>query len=288
MNQFAQKREIPQGEGKTVSFTRYTPLTKAAITGFLTEGANPDGQILTTASVTDTIKEWGAVINISSLLSLTAIDKNISEKVPLLAQYIAETMDWYAMAEVAINATAQVAGGKALTDIVATDVLSTTELRKAKRTLKKNKALKFEDGYLVCVVGPDGSFDLQGDTDFLDAGKYSDIVSLYRGELGKWMGFRVVEDSTPYLMGVNGVQSDSGAVANTLCFGKHAYGDIRLASGGGDSEALTGAEIIIKQSGPGDTSNALNRYSTAGVLAAYTCKTLNANWAITIKHGYTA
>src|SRR5665811_1722652 len=60
-------------------------------------------------------------------------------------------------------------GASALTDVAASDTLSVAEIRKAVRTLKKNKALKYTGRFAwMAKVQPDTSYDL------------STIGSLYR------------------------------------------------------------------------------------------------------------
>src|SRR5690349_11625446 len=78
-NQGAQMRTMPANEGKTVVFTRHTPLATA--TTALTEGVNPAEVNLTATNVSATLSEYGNTVKISRFLSLTSIDVNNKEKI---------------------------------------------------------------------------------------------------------------------------------------------------------------------------------------------------------------
>ncbi|HKM28315.1 MAG TPA: N4-gp56 family major capsid protein, partial [Anaerovoracaceae bacterium] len=90
-DQFAQKRNIPKGGGKTIEFRRYTPFAKALVA--LTEGVTPDGGTVDVTAITATIKQYGDFRRLSDLLILTAIDNNIVEVTALLGQQAGRTLD---------------------------------------------------------------------------------------------------------------------------------------------------------------------------------------------------
>lgn len=275
MLQFGQQRELPKYSGKSVRFCRYSPLPK--VTTALTEGENPTGTDLSMTYVEVTVEEWGDYGKISSLVSLTAIDPEVKEKTEIFGEQAGLTIDWRIMREVAPNATAQNVAGKNLADIQPSDVLTTTELRKALRTLKRNKAMRF-DGYYVGVVSPDTAYDLMGDNAWVEASKYAGSTQLFEGELGKWMGIRFVETTEPYRTDGAGNQNDSGGVYYNLILGKEAYG-VTL---------LEGKKIYVKIPGSQDTSNPLDRYSTCGWTQIFVPKLLVSSWAVAIRTGATA
>ena len=75
------------------------------------------------------------------------------------------------------------------------------EIRKAVRTLKKNKARMFNtaaDGsmrrpHFVCICSPDATYDLQNDPLWQDVSKYSNAEQIYSGEIGRLFGVVFVE-----------------------------------------------------------------------------------------------
>jgi len=79
-----QIRTHPTNEGRTVNFTRYTPLT--IITDPLGEASNPVSCSITACTVAMTLSEYGLTVNTSRMLSLVAIDANMREKIELVGQ----------------------------------------------------------------------------------------------------------------------------------------------------------------------------------------------------------
>lgn len=278
-NQGAQMRAQPKNSGKQVNFTRHTPLATA--TTALTEGTNPSEVALTATTVSAALAEYGTTVKISRFLSLTSIDANNEEKIDVVGQNMGETIDELTRNELATGATAQLAGGKAaLTDVAITDVLSVTELRKAVRTLKKNKAKRYQDRIAPWMgkIGPDTSYDLTSDSTFISADIYDNgSEKLYNGELGKILGVRLMESPNQNET-ANGGTSNADIVWNFI-HGKNAFGCIDLV---GDKP-----EMYIIPHTKIDSGNAAGRFSLVSWAAAYVSKTLNANWLLAIKTGAT-
>ena len=274
----AKKRVHSRNSGKTQTWNRYSPL--AAATTALTEAANPTESNLTGATVSATVAEYGNWVKISSLLYGTSIDKAATEKTEVLAQNAAETLDTLVRNELASGATTQFAGGKAsLSLVAASDVLSSTEIRKAVRALKKANAIVYEDGYFLGKVGPDTAYDLMGDTTWVNAHSYKDGKELYQGELGKLHKVRFLEASSNQYFDNDGGVSSADVYSNFI-HGQEAIGTVDLS---GDNMRL-----IIKNSDKSDTGNPLNMFMTIGWKATFATKTLNSNWIINIKSGATA
>ena len=275
-NQGAQMRSMPSNEGKTVNFTRHTPLATA--TTALTEGSNPAEVALTATTVTATLAEYGTTVKISRFLDLTSIDKNNKEKIEVVGQNMGETLDEITRNELFTGATTQFAGGKAaLTDVSATDVLTVAEIRKAVRTLKKNKARRYQDAVAPWMgkVGPDTSFDLTSDTTFINADIYDNgAEKLYNGELGKILGVRLLESPNQKS------ESSTTTVYSNFIHGADAFGCIDLV---GDKPQM----YIIPHTKV-DSGNPAGRFSLVSWAASYVTKTLNSSWLINIKTGATA
>jgi N4-gp56 family major capsid protein len=278
-NQGAQMRSMPANEGKVVSFTRHTPLATA--TTALTEGTNPAEVALTATTVSATLAEYGTTVKISRFLSLTSIDANNKEKIEVVGQNMGETLDELTRNELFTGATAQYAGGKASLSLVAvSDVLSVAEIRKGVRTLKKNKARRYQEKgkSWILKAGPDTTYDLTSDSTFLSADIYdNNAEKLYNGELGTILGSRVIE-SPNQKESVDGGVSSADLVHNFL-HGADAFGCIDLV---GDKPQL----FIIPHTKI-DSGNPAGRFSTVAWATSYVTKTLNANWLLDIVTGAT-
>ena len=197
--QFGQKRGIPANNGKTVEFRKWSLFDVNTAALVLTEGVTPDAQSIAQTKVESTIKQYGAYVTVSDLLDLTAYDPVIGEMTSLLGEQLGTCLDWVTRDAMIADASTQFAGGRASQDAVtASDKMSVDEIRKAVRTLKKAKARMFTGGgapHFVCIVDPDVVYDLQGDSAWLDAHKYTDCTPIYNGELGRMYGVVFVEST---------------------------------------------------------------------------------------------
>lgn len=258
-----------KNSGKTVTWNRYSPL--AAATTALTESTNPSETSVASNTVSATVQEYGMYTGVGSLLYGTSIDKAAQEKEELVAQNANETLDTLARNELFAGATTQFAAGRAsLGAITAADTLNVTEVRKAVRTLKKNNAPTYDDGYYLGKIGPDTSYDLMGDTTWVNVKTYSDKKDLYKGEVGSIHRVRFVECSSNQKS-----EASTVTVYSNFIHGKEAVGEVDLDGGN--------LELIIKQSGKQDTSNPLNMFMTIGWKAVDAVKTLNSSWVVNIK-----
>jgi len=154
---YAQKRPMPRNGGKTVSFRKWTPF--AAITQPLTEGVTPDGQDLSMTEVTASVAGYGGYVAISDLLDLTAIDPVVSDSIVLMADQGALSVDNIIREVLHRGTNVTYAGGKTHRyELTAEDKLTSADLRRAARMLKKNRApqiMRGGKGYYVAIVGPD-------------------------------------------------------------------------------------------------------------------------------------
>lgn len=268
-----QKSTHGKGKGKVMRMNRYTPLT-AATTG-LTEAQNPTEVTVSGANVDVTLVEYGTTVKVSKLINLSSIDVDAEEKTELVGQNMGETLDELCRDAIFSGATAQLAGGKAaLTAVAATDTFSAAEIRKAVRTLKANKALRYQDGYFMGKVGPYTSYDLMGDTVWVNAHTYKDGSQLYQGEIGKLHGVRFVETTNQK------TESSTATVYSNFIHGQKAIGEYELE---GDMPKL-----YVKVPTASDTSNPADRYSTISWAGTYAAKVLVSDWVLNVKSGATA
>ena len=249
----AKKKTLEKNSGTTVTFTKRSPFAPA--TTPLVEGENPQDDEIKSNKVTATLKGYGKWTKVSSMLYNTSIDREMKETVEMMGQNSGETIDALVRNVLHQGATVQFANKKsALTGITDDDILTVAEVRKAVRTLKKNNAMVYPDGYFLGKVGPDTAYNITGDTAWVDAQKYTGRPELYKGELGRLHNSNFVH-------------------------GQEAFGVVDLAGSGLK-------KIIIKISDKGDTSNPLNQFMTVGWKAeAFASAVLDPKWIINIKTG---
>lgn len=273
----ADRKPLKKNSGKSIVWNRFTPLAVAttALTeaSFVTDLTAVD---MTSTIVSATVADYGNYTRVGSLFNLTSIDVDLKEHVEVHGQNAGETIDTLISAQLSANTTVQLANAKsALTDLAATDTLDGAEIRKAVRTLKTNKGKRWPDGFYRGIVQPFTSYDLMGDTEWLDASRYTDTSkTIQPGLLGKLHGVQFVETNLGVTEG-----SSPTKYHNYIC-AHHGYGTVDLQGGE--------RKIYVKMPNESSTENPLDLYSTVGWKQAFAAKVLNANWVVVVKTGATA
>lgn len=272
-----QKRSIQNGEGKSVVFNRYAP--KAVTTTPLTEGSEPDETSLTPQAVSCTLAEYGDSTRISRFHTLVGIDQNNMNAIENIGEQMGRTLDTLTRAELDTGFTAQLAGGKsAVSDIAISDVLSVSEIRKAVRTLQSNNAPTYDDNMYLGKIAPYPLFDLQGDSNWVNASIYRDNDKrVYTGEVGKIFGTR-------WIMTTNQKEYANAGASNadltaTFLHGKEAFGVYDLSKDAPKLYILPNTEI--------DSGRRTGRSSIVSWAGAHVTKVLNSGFGINIKVGST-
>ncbi len=202
---YGQKRPIPRNGGKHVEFRRWNIFDPKLAIGGLTEGVTPEGQELSQTTVEATVKQYGAFVTVSDLLDKTALDQVMDDAQELLGEQLGTVLEWVTRDAMAAGNNVRYAGGKTSRLLLsASDKLTTVDVRKAVKTLKKAKARKFngtEYGgkarkeHYICICGPDATFDLQDDEAWEKVSEYSNAEAIYSGEIGRLYGVVFVEST---------------------------------------------------------------------------------------------
>lgn len=271
-DQFGDKKKLPKASGATIAFTRYTNF--AANVTALTEGVTPDGLTLASTQITAIPLQYGDYVTLSDYLILEAIDPVIESSIDVLGYRGSLSLDTIIRNTLHSNVTNQFANGQANEGAVAA-VMTASEIRKAVYKLRLNAVRPIGSDYAM-VIHPAQSFDLQSETatgGWLDINKYTTVGPLYKGEIGKLYGCRIVESPNV------GTGTGSGAVTTyrAFMFGKGAYGLVELAG--------SGMQSIIKQVGSGGADDPLNQRATVGYKFSHVTKVLDSTRAVEI---YTA
>lgn len=179
----AQERTLPEHNGKTVKFRRFTPFD--AITEPLAEGVTPAGQTLTETAFTAMVKPYGGHVEVTDELNFYMLDNMHRETAELLGDQAALSLDTIARDALNAGMNVQYANSKgSRAAIAATDILTYAEIKKAVRSLKRKNVKPFADGFYHAVVHPDVIHDLTSDTMWVDVAKYQDRQKVEKYELG--------------------------------------------------------------------------------------------------------
>lgn len=272
--QFAQKRPISKGNGKTVNFRKFSSL--AAATTPLTEGVTPSGNAITITEITATVAQYGDFIELSDILDLVAIDPVLDEMTDVLGEQAKDTLDQIVRDILAAGTAVQYAAGRvSRITVAAGDDLDVDEIRKAVRTLKRANAKPLDGGDYVAIVEPGTTYDLQGDAKWEAAAQYAGSKQIFSGEIGRLYGVRFVETTNAKKFA--GAGAAGVDVYATLVLGKDAYGMVDIAGSGN-------VQNIVKPHGSAGTADPLNQRSTTGWKALFTAKILQQTAMVRIEH----
>ena len=274
---FGDEHPFPKNNGKTQSFRKLIPLE--ADTTTLTEGEPGAPETIAEVEVLATLKQYGKYVKTTDLLDLTHFDLTIDRKVMMLGEQGRESIDAVVRDELATCTNVIYAGGKtSRSALTSEDKLTTKELRKAVRKLKKAHAQTF-GGYYIAIVGPDTFYDLQDDETFVAVSRYQDKEAVYTGEIGRLFGCRIVETTEAKVF--EGAGASGADVASVIVLGQYAYG----------YTSFKGAKprVIVKPAGSAGTSDPLDQISTVGwKMDGFGVKMLQPEYAVRIECGFTA
>ena len=250
--QFGDEHRMPPHSGLVMNMRKLIPLetnTKA-----LSEGDPGESVMLAETEVTVQLQQYGEYARCTDKLDLTHLDMDIMRRTKLFGDAGARSIDAVVREELAKCANVIYAGGKASrAELTAADKLTSRELRKAVKTLKKNHAQTF-GGYYVAIIGPDTMYDLQEDEAFVKVSQYQDKENIYTGEVGRLFGVRLVETTEAKIF--EGAGASGADVASVIVLGQYAYG----------VTSLKGAKprVIVKPAGSAGTADPLDQISTVG------------------------
>ena len=252
---FGQKRNIPANSGTEISMRRFNSL--APVTEPLTEGVTPDGEKYGVTDVRATLKQYGSYVTIADILDMAGLDKNITEMAEVLGEQAAESIDNVIKEEIFAGTTVQYAGDAAGRDAV-TGKLTGTEVMKAVRTLRANKAKPVADGYYIGFIDPYCAYDLMNDPLWQDVSKYSNKENIEKGEIGKIHGVKFVDNTNSFT---------AGDVHGTLIIGRDAYGIV-------DIEGSRKPKIMIHTAKEGGSADPMEQRNTVAWKVFFAAKRL--------------
>lgn len=275
--QFGDEHRMPPHSGLVMNMRKLIPLETNAKA--LSEGDPGESVMLAETEVTVQLQQYGEYARCTDKLDLTHLDMDIMRRTKLFGDAGARSIDAVVREELAKCANVIYAGGKASrAELTAADKLTSRELRKAVKTLKKNHAQTF-GGYFVAIIGPDTMYDLQEDDAFVKVSQYQDKENIYTGEVGRLFGVRLVETTEAKIF--EGAGASGADVASVIVLGQYAYG----------VTSLKGAKprVIVKPAGSAGTADPLDQISTVGwKMDGFGVKMLQPEYAVRIECGFSA
>ena len=179
--------------GATVTFTKFTEMTAA--TTALSEAVDVDAVAIADAQVTVTLAEYGNAAIATAKLKATSyieVDPTIAN---LIGYNAGISIDTIARNAIDAGTNVRYVGQTARADIVAGNVLTAAEVRRAAAELRSANVPTF-GGLYAAVIHPKVSYDLRGETGaaaWRDPHTYSQPAEIWNGEIGAFEGFRFME-----------------------------------------------------------------------------------------------
>lgn len=254
---FGQKRNIPRAGGKTVEFRRWVPFAISQNYNELTEGITPDGQDLNQTHLEATVKQYGAFVEVSDLLKRTSFDDVAMGATDLLGEQMGTVVEWVTRDAMCAGTNVLYAGGKtSRIGLTASDILTTVEIRKAVRELKKAKAPMITANgrkpHYICICSPDATYDLQSDTMWQYVSQYQNAEQIYSGEIGRLFGVVFVEstEAKVYKQSVNNaVNANTSSSDSFVLKNDPTPAEIAYLSTGGNKIKIGSTEYTLASTG---------------------------------------
>ena len=294
-------RSVPAGENAySTVWTRYDNLGSRSSTE--SEGVATTAEGMSATAVTGTVGQYAGAVKLTDVLLKGAKDDLKKIAFQRLGYQAGKAIDDVVRDVVATGGTVRNATLASTTDvgywttIPQTGVLTTTELRKAVRSLERNNALPVgsnltpqgnkgqaqnPQGLWIAVVSPDSVYDLQGDSTtgaWITANQYAGSEKLFTGEVGKMYGIRflqsrnasVVNESSTYQSAI----AASGEIHTTLITGADYFGVTKFQN----------LETYWKELGSSGTSDPTNKLASAAWKTTFGARVLNSNYAVSLYH----
>lgn len=210
------KEKLPNRYSKTFQYTRFEKLDLPYAA--LTEGTTPDNSSMSISTVSCVMDQWGSYINLTDVAVITAKHPALQAGIELLGEQASETIDRECI-KLLLSNTNVTYGGSGATSratLDASDVMTTGTVKAAVAGLRNQGAHGTSGRLFIGLIDPSVEMDLLGDSTFQNAASYSNIVALYNGEAGTWMGVRWMVSNLLPTMGLLASTTNAGANLGSL------------------------------------------------------------------------
>lgn len=292
---------LPAHKGATLKWKRTIPFE--ANTTQLVEGVTPPAQNFRQEIITDTIKQFGAIVNFSDMVADLHEDPIVDELRDAMAQQMATTKELITW-EMVRAGTQVIYSGTATARNQVIAPIDIDQIRAAVALLKDNHALKVtsrlaaSDGFATGPVNSSyvgvGHTRLEGDIRELDTFTPVEAYGTYRPisehEIGKVDEVRIIlsPDLPPFYgagaaVGANDVLSRDGVNADVyplVIMGKDFFGTTQL-------KGVNAAEVDIRNPRLNTPGDPLGQRGTAVWKMYYSAQRLNESWGVRIESAAT-
>lgn len=268
---FAQKRVLPEKNGDTIVFRRYSRLATVPIP--LVDGVTPPGAPLSATDIKAQVSFYGNFVTITNQVELTVEDRVLNESARLLAQNMAQTMDEVTR-DVLASTSSVLQCSNGVNGNTPTE-LTKADIDAAVKTLLGNDAEMISEvvtGANLFATAPvrpafwgyidtDLLDDLEAVANFLHSANYPNQQTVLDAEWGATGNVRWLYTS------VGSVSSATPPVYNNFIIGKEAYAVVHLRSETG--------EFYIEPLGSAGAADPLHQRGSVGWQHPFVSRILN-------------
>ena len=186
-----------------LTFLTFPDLSSTTPQTPLTEGSPPTARAITMTTVTVSTDQYGDLVNITDLAKVKAPRDVVAIASERVSRTAKEVMDTISRDNIFTGGTAfYQAGDTTRAGLASTDLLVGTDLIKLRSTMKANNVPLPSDGLYRLILSINQTYDLMTDTTgtsgFIPLSQYteSQIGNVFKGEIGTFHGFRIVESDT--------------------------------------------------------------------------------------------
>jgi N4-gp56 family major capsid protein len=198
MDQFGDKQPLPSNNSKTIRFVREEKLSVATTPTQLLEGIPPDSVGITLNQFEATVEQYGNVVRISDLAELTARHPIVQRTIYMLGLQAAETYDQLIFNVLDAATNVYRPNSKAGdTSLVGTDYVTYGDLVELRALLQDQGARPMDGGDYVFVLAPQVHAALLKDPDFKASNQFAMPDRIWRAEVDRLAGFRIVMSNAP-------------------------------------------------------------------------------------------
>lgn len=255
---FAKKSALPKNVGSIITWRIFKSLALPAAP--LVEGVTPNPVDLSIVQFQSTIAQHGSFVKLTDFVEMIAIDPVLTETSQLLGEQAAEYVDKLIRTQLYLGANVYRAGAVATDALVqsGTQTITVADLNAMVRIFKRNNVKPFAEGKYMLLITPEVEADLKNlatiNASWVDIAKYGPNEMVLKGEIGSFMGFKMVIDNNLEV----GTAAGETLVHKCLAFGMDAFGVVEVEGGGGRPG------IIYKGLGSAGTDDPLDQTQTLG------------------------
>jgi len=266
-DRFAQKKPIPQGNGRVVNFRKLGKLAPALTP--LTEGVTPDGETASKTNITATVEQYGSYMAFSDRVNFEEIDPIIKGYTVEQGYQAKETLDIIVRDILSAGTNVFYSGGKlSRGELAGTtmgadgkktgDHFKIRDARKIVRFFKKNHVKPLVGNDYACFVSPDTAFDIMEDPDFEKAMDYGgNVQPMMSNEIGRIFQVRYYEVTNMKAFPAAGAGTPKADVHAAIFIGRNAYGVTEITGNGN-------VKNITKSLGSAGTADPIDQRQTIG------------------------